>query len=137
MLLSKCGYVAPSLVNGETVAAVQSVATKNAITFSFVGPESITAIILIVILAFINVEKHKKTILFHTRCGRNQEKRLTQSAPHLRNEACNRGAIRGRNGKSINTEAGSRPTWTHNFGDNRNVLCQTKHGYVDGRYKRI
>lgn len=76
MLLSKCGYVAPSLVNGETVAAVQSVATKNAITFSFVGLESITAIILIVILAFINVEKHKKTILFHTRCGRNQEKGL-------------------------------------------------------------
>ncbi len=58
MLLSKSGYVAPSLVNGETVAAVQSVATKNAITFSFVGLESITAVILIIILAFINVEKH-------------------------------------------------------------------------------
>ncbi len=58
MLLSKSGYVAPSLINGETVAAVQSVATKNAITFSFVGLESITAVILIVILAFINVEKH-------------------------------------------------------------------------------
>lgn len=58
MLLSKSGYVAPSLVNGATVAAVQSVATKNAITFSFVGLETITAIILIVILAFINVEKH-------------------------------------------------------------------------------
>lgn len=58
MLLSKSGYVAPSLVNGETIAAVQSVATKNAITFSFVGLETITAIILIVILAFINVEKH-------------------------------------------------------------------------------
>lgn len=58
MLLSKSGYVAPSLVNGETVAAVQNVATKNAITFSFVGLETITAIILIIILAFINVEKH-------------------------------------------------------------------------------
>lgn len=58
MLLSKCGYVAPSLINGETVAAVQSVATKNAITFSFVGLETITSVILIVILAFINVEKH-------------------------------------------------------------------------------
>lgn len=58
MLLSKCGYVAPSLINGKTVAAVQSVATKNAITFSFVGLETITSIILIVILAFINVEKH-------------------------------------------------------------------------------
>lgn len=58
MLLSKSGYVAPSFINGETVAAAQSVATKNAITFSFVGLETITAIILIVILAFINVEKH-------------------------------------------------------------------------------
>ena len=58
MLLSKSGYVAPSLISGETVAAVQSVATKNAITFSFVGLETITAVILIVILAFINVEKH-------------------------------------------------------------------------------
>lgn len=58
MLLSKCGYVAPSFINGETVAVAQSVATKNAITFSFVGLETITAIILIVILAFINVEKH-------------------------------------------------------------------------------
>ena len=25
----------------------------------------------------------------------------------------------------------------HNFGNNRNVLCQTKHGYADGRYKRV
>lgn len=58
MLLSKSGYVAPSFINGETVAVAQSVATKNAITFSFVGLETITAIILIVILAFINVEKH-------------------------------------------------------------------------------
>ena len=58
MLLSKSGYVAPSLINGETVAVVQNAATKNAITFSFVGLETITAIILIVILAFINVEKH-------------------------------------------------------------------------------
>ena len=58
LLLSKSGYIAPSLINGETVAAVQSTATKNAITFSFVGLETITAIILIVILAFLNVEKH-------------------------------------------------------------------------------
>ena len=81
--------------------------------------------------------KLKKTVLFHTRCGRNREKRLTQSATHLRNKACNRSASRGRNGKSINTETGGRLTRTHNFGDNRNVLCQTKHGYANGRYKRI
>ena len=56
LMLSKCGYIAPSIVNGETVAAVQNAATKGAITFSFVGLETITAIILVVILAFLNVE---------------------------------------------------------------------------------
>lgn len=81
--------------------------------------------------------KLKKTVLFHTRCGRNREKGFTQSTPHLRNKACNRCASRGRNGKSINTEAGGRLTRTHNFGNNRTVLCQAKHGYADGRYKRI
>lgn len=58
LMLSKCGYIAPTLVNGETVAAVQNAATKGAITFSFVGLETITAIILVVILAFLNVEKN-------------------------------------------------------------------------------
>ena len=57
-LLSKSGYIAPTIINGETVAAVQNAATKSAITFSFVGLETITAVILIVILAFINVEKY-------------------------------------------------------------------------------
>ena len=79
----------------------------------------------------------KKTVLFHTRCGRNQEKRLTQFATHLRNKACNRSTSWGRNGKSINTEAGGRLTRTHNFGDNRNVLCQTKHRYADWYYEWI
>ena len=58
LMLSKCGYIAPSIVNGETVAAVQNAATKGAITFSFVGLETITAIILVVILAFLNVENN-------------------------------------------------------------------------------
>lgn len=57
-LLSKSGYIAPSIINGETVAAVQSAAAKNAITFSFVGLETITGVILIAILAFLNVEKY-------------------------------------------------------------------------------
>ena len=78
-----------------------------------------------------------KTVIFHTRCGRNREKRLTQLTTHLRNKACNRNASRGRNGQSINTEAGGRLTRTHNFGNNRNVLCQTKHGYADGNYEWI
>ncbi|HBM03891.1 MAG TPA: MFS transporter [Ruminococcaceae bacterium] len=57
MLLSKSGYVAPSLVNGVTVAAEQSETVKNAITFSFVGLETFTGIILVVLLIFLNVEK--------------------------------------------------------------------------------
>lgn len=57
LLLAKSGYIAPSLVNGVTVAAEQSETVKNVITFSFVGLETITAIILIVLLAFLSVEK--------------------------------------------------------------------------------
>ena len=56
-LLSGAGYVEPELVNGVTVAAFQSEAVKNAITFSFVGLEVITGIILVVLLIFLNVEK--------------------------------------------------------------------------------
>lgn len=58
MMLAKSGYVAPSLINGVTIAAEQSAAVKSAITFSFVGLETITAIILVVLLVFLNVEKH-------------------------------------------------------------------------------
>ena len=57
MLLAKAGYVAPSLIDGVTVAAQQSESVKNVITFSFVGLETFTAVALVVILAFIGVEK--------------------------------------------------------------------------------
>ena len=58
MMLAASGYVAPSLNEaGETIAVVQSQAVQNTITFSFVGLEVITAIILIVLLVFLNVEK--------------------------------------------------------------------------------
>jgi len=58
MMLAAAGYVAPTLNEaGETIAAVQTPAVQSAITFAFVGLEVITAIILIVILAFLNVEK--------------------------------------------------------------------------------
>ena len=56
-LISKAGYVAPKLVDGVTVAAQQSQAVKNMITFSFVGLETITGIILAVLLIFLTVEK--------------------------------------------------------------------------------
>ena len=56
-LLSGAGYVEPELIAGVTVAAAQSDAVKNVITFSFVGLEVITGIILAVLLIFLNVEK--------------------------------------------------------------------------------
>ena len=56
-LLSGAGYVEPELIEGVTVAAAQSEAVKNVITFSFVGLEVITGIVLAVLLLFLNVEK--------------------------------------------------------------------------------
>lgn len=56
-LISKAGYIAPKLVDGVTVAAQQSQAVKSMITFSFVGLETITGIILAVLLIFLSVEK--------------------------------------------------------------------------------
>ena len=57
-LLAKSGYIAPEIVNGVTVAAEQTAAVKGAITFGFVGLETITGIILAVLLIFLNVEKN-------------------------------------------------------------------------------
>ncbi|MBR4981401.1 MAG: MFS transporter [Lachnospiraceae bacterium] len=58
MMLAAAGYVAPSLNEaGETVAVVQSASVQSTITFAFVGLEVITAIVLVIILVFLNVEK--------------------------------------------------------------------------------
>ncbi|HPF88004.1 MAG TPA: MFS transporter [Candidatus Limiplasma sp.] len=60
LFLSSSGYIAPQYVaqTGETIAAVQGTAAQNAITFSFLGIEVITAILLIILLMFLNVEKN-------------------------------------------------------------------------------
>ncbi len=55
-LLSGAGYIAPELVNGETIAATQPEAVTEVITFSFVGLETITGIVLAVLLIFLSVE---------------------------------------------------------------------------------
>lgn len=57
-LLAKSGYIAPEIVNGVTVAAEQTAAVKGAITLGFVGLETITGIILAVLLIFLSVEKN-------------------------------------------------------------------------------
>ena len=56
-LLSGAGYVEPELVEGVTVAATQNEAVKNVITFSFVGLEVVTGIVLAILLVFLNVER--------------------------------------------------------------------------------
>ena len=57
-LLAGAGYIAPEIVDGITVAAQQTAAVKGAITFGFVGLETITGVILAVLLIFLNVEKN-------------------------------------------------------------------------------
>lgn len=59
LCLAKTGYIAPEFIaaTGETIGAVQNAATQNVITFFFVGLEVITAVIVIVLLAFLSVEK--------------------------------------------------------------------------------
>ncbi|MGN0363957.1 MAG: MFS transporter [Bilifractor sp.] len=57
LLLARTGYVAPKLVNGATVAATQSGAVQNMITFCFVGLEIITSVVMILLLLRLNVEK--------------------------------------------------------------------------------
>ena len=73
-MLSKAGYVAPEIVNGVTTAAVQSETVKQVITFGFVGLETITGIVLAVLLIFLNVEKdiQKKQAEIKVRHGENK-----------------------------------------------------------------
>ena len=56
-MLSHAGYIAPEIINGQTVAAMQSGMVQNVITFGFVGLEAVTGIIMAILLAFLNVEK--------------------------------------------------------------------------------
>lgn len=56
-MLSGAGYIAPELVDGVTVAVEQTQTVKNAITFAFVGLETITGIVLAGLLIFLSVEK--------------------------------------------------------------------------------
>ena len=57
-LIAKYGYVAPSVVDGITVAVQQSQSVKDVFTFCFVGLETITGIVLAILLIFLNVEKN-------------------------------------------------------------------------------
>ena len=56
-LLSNAGYVQPYMDVSGNLVAVQSDAVKNVITFGFVGLETITGLVLAVLLIFLSVEK--------------------------------------------------------------------------------
>ena len=57
-LLANAGYIAPTIDSlGNTVAFTQPSAVTDVITFSFVGLETFTGIILAVLLIFFSVEK--------------------------------------------------------------------------------
>jgi len=56
-MLSSAGYVSPFYNEAGQLVAVQTDTVQNAITFAFVGLETITSIILIILLVFLNVEK--------------------------------------------------------------------------------
>ncbi|MGN1026126.1 MAG: MFS transporter [Faecousia sp.] len=59
LCMAKTGYIAPEYIQatGETVGAVQNATTQNVFVFFYLGFEVITAVILIVLLKFLNVEK--------------------------------------------------------------------------------
>ena len=56
-LLSGAGYAQPYMDAAGNLIAVQSETVKNVITFGFVGLETITGIVLAVLLIFLSVEK--------------------------------------------------------------------------------
>ena len=58
LILSKSGYVTPYLDAAGKLIAVQPASVKSAITFTFVGLETITGIVLAILLLFLNVEKN-------------------------------------------------------------------------------
>ena len=58
LMLSKSGYVAPTVNAAGEIIATQTEAVKNTITFAFVGLETITGVILAVLLIFLSVEKN-------------------------------------------------------------------------------
>lgn len=56
-LLANSGYVAPYYDEAGTLIAVQSEAVQGVITFGFVGLETVTGVIMALLLVFLGVEK--------------------------------------------------------------------------------
>lgn len=56
-MIAGAGYIPPETIDGVTQAFAQPQAVKDVITFAFVGLETITGIVLAVLLIFLSVEK--------------------------------------------------------------------------------
>ena len=85
-MISGAGYIPPEIIGGETIAAEQPELVKNVITFSFVGLESITGLILAGLLVFLTVEKtinRKQTIILERRKAAAEERGETWVAPEI------------------------------------------------------
>lgn len=78
-LLYQSGYIAPYYDAAGSLVAVQSQSAQNMITFSFVGLEVFTGIILTVILIFLNVEKGIEKKQAEIKARREQAEALNQS----------------------------------------------------------
>ena len=75
LCLARTGYIAPEFIEatGETIGAVQNAATQNVFTFFFLGLEIITAILLVLLLRHLSVEKtiHQEQAEIKARRGEN------------------------------------------------------------------
>lgn len=60
LCMAKTGYIAPEFIEatGETIGAVQNAATQNVFIFFFLGLEIITSVLLVILLKFLDIEKH-------------------------------------------------------------------------------
>ena len=78
--MNAAGYRAPDFIDGQTVSYIQNAATQNVFTFFFVGLEIITAIILILLLWKLDVEKHIDKEQAEIK-ARREEKGLVEAQP--------------------------------------------------------
>lgn len=73
LILARTGYKAPELIDGITVAAKQSVLTKNGILWSYYGIEVIGTIIIIILFFFLKVETGLKEKQDELKDGKTKE----------------------------------------------------------------
>lgn len=76
LCMAQTGYIAPEYIQatGETIGVIQNAATQNVFIFFFLGLEVLTSVILVILLKFLNIEKHIDREQAEIRERRNQGK---------------------------------------------------------------